>query len=259
MDILGYYILIHKMSIDNTVGKTIKLLRESKSLSQQALANKIKMPRSTISAIENGRFEPSVENLRVFAEFFDVTVDHLVYNGKKTISQKVLTVTVDSLGDELIDLIPIHAQAGYIDEYNNPLFLEDLPKVQIPNIPSGTFRAFQITGDSMPPINQGFIVIGKYVDGVNDISSNKCYIIVSKDNGVVFKRVLKSENSSDLILFSDNSAYTPYPIEKENILEIWAFHCFIGYPDSYNTYSVDFMFNRLNRIETMVAMLSHND
>ncbi|MFP3669338.1 helix-turn-helix transcriptional regulator [Priestia sp. SIMBA_032] len=55
----------------------IKELRKSKKLSQEVLANACKVSRQTINAIENNKYDPSLELAFQLAENLEVSVDEL--------------------------------------------------------------------------------------------------------------------------------------------------------------------------------------
>ena len=111
----------------------------------------------------------------------------------------------------------------------------------------------------MPPINDGFIVIGRYIETFNDIISNRRYVLVTVNEGIVFKRVNKNAIfQSKLFLHSDNLSYSPYSIEKEEILEIWSFYSFIGYPDHYKSHVIYDIFNKLEVIYNKIEDLGNN-
>ncbi|MDO5733323.1 MAG: helix-turn-helix transcriptional regulator, partial [Eubacteriales bacterium] len=61
------------------VGKTIKMLRDSKNMSQEDLAAKLNVTRQTISSWENGRTQPDLEIISTIATLFDITIDKLAY------------------------------------------------------------------------------------------------------------------------------------------------------------------------------------
>lgn len=56
----------------------LKELRAKRNLSQQALADKIGISKSSINMYERGEREPSIETLKVFADFFNVDMNHLL-------------------------------------------------------------------------------------------------------------------------------------------------------------------------------------
>lgn len=62
----------------------LKSLRTSQGLTQDALAKKLKISRSTIGMYENGAREPDFETLELIADFFNVDIDYLLGRTLKT-------------------------------------------------------------------------------------------------------------------------------------------------------------------------------
>ena len=62
----------------------LKSLRTSHSLTQDALAKKLKISRSTIGMYESGAREPDFETLELIADFFNVDIDYLLGRTLKT-------------------------------------------------------------------------------------------------------------------------------------------------------------------------------
>lgn len=56
------------------IGATIRSIREKRSLSQEQLAEKMKISRSTISKIESGKFNCSIDYLSKFAAFLNFEI-----------------------------------------------------------------------------------------------------------------------------------------------------------------------------------------
>lgn len=65
------------------VGKRIKTLREEKNLSQSGLGKITKINPHHISKYENGVVEPTINNLKKLAVALSVTIDYLVFDGKR--------------------------------------------------------------------------------------------------------------------------------------------------------------------------------
>jgi transcriptional regulator with XRE-family HTH domain len=241
-------------------GENLKVLREKARLTQMEFAEKIGINRSTIADYETGSYNPKHQRLVRIAAFFNTTVDQLIsgHVGKTdTNSQdtlRVLAITVDKSGDENIEFVPQHAQAGYLKGYSDLEFLSALPKFSLPKLPRGTHRAFEIAGDSMPPIKSGSIVVGAYVENVRDITDNERYILVTRDTGIVFKRVKRGIKTLQLI--SDNVNYPPYLIAEEDLIEAWAFNSFIGYnDDNHSLDKVEVIIEKLNVIENKIDFI----
>lgn len=56
----------------------IKFFREIKGISQNKLAEKLNISRTTYQSYENGRNEPNISTLIKMADFFGVSVDSLI-------------------------------------------------------------------------------------------------------------------------------------------------------------------------------------
>lgn len=223
------------------VSTNIRHFRKKLGLTQEQLAEKIGIKRSVIGAYEEGRADPKLNTLMRFADEFGVSVDHLIsldFSTDPEISEKtnpgpkmqVLAITVDNSGDENIELVPQKAAAGYMNGYADPEYLSDLPKFRLPTLNgSGTYRAFEISGDSMLPLEAGTIVVGKYVESWKDVKNGRTYIILSKQEGVVYKRVFNyADEKGVLYLVSDNPVYSPYEVKLEDLHEIWEAKAFIS-------------------------------
>lgn len=227
------------------LSNNIKFLRKKLGFTQEQFAEKIGIKRSLVGAYEEGRADPRLNNLQNMANLFGFSVDALLVKDfsnlpedkwysdeitKEPTSVKVLSITVDNHDRENIELVPQKAAAGYLNGYADPEYLEDLPKFQIPTLSgTGTYRAFEINGDSMLPLQTGTIVVGKYVEQWQDVKSGKTYVLITKDEGVVYKRVFNygAENGK-FFLVSDNQSYTPYDVKLDDVMEIWEAKVFIS-------------------------------
>ena len=231
----------------NNFASNIKFLRNSKSWSQQVFADKVGVARSTVADYERKKSEPNLETLITISKTFGTSIDDIVkknlqadaYTIIKNKHMKVLAITVDDQNRENIELVPQKAQAGYTTGYGDVDFIAELPKIHLPQLNSGTFRAFEITGDSMLPIPSGSIILGSYVEELRDVKENKPYVVVTFNEGIVFKRIEKS--GDELRLVSDNPDYMPYNIPKNEVLELWSFEAYVNF--EYNKP------NTLDRIE----------
>ncbi|WP_224997502.1 LexA family transcriptional regulator [Cesiribacter sp. SM1] len=229
------------------VSTNIRTLRKQMGFTQEQFAERIGIKRSLLGAYEEGRADPRLNNLQNIATEFGVTVDMLLTrdltrmsrediqklmkketgNGKEKL--KILSITVDQQNRENIELVPQKAAAGYLNGFADPEYLEELPRFQLPLLPqTGTYRAFEISGDSMLPLPSGTIIIGQYVESARDIREGKTYIFVTAKEGVVYKRAYKNGKDNSLLMVSDNTAYAPFEVELADILEIWEAKAFIS-------------------------------
>ncbi|MBC7743999.1 MAG: helix-turn-helix domain-containing protein [Flavobacterium sp.] len=223
----------------SNISSNLKYLRKKKNLTQQQFADMLEIKRSLVGAYEEERAEPKYELLKKFALFFELSMDELIndkINDKwKPVAKadvgnvRVLSISVDSNDRENIELVPVKASAGYLNGYADPEFITELPKFHLPMFRQGTYRAFEINGDSMLPLQSGTIVVGEYLSNWNDIKSGDTYVIISKSEGIVYKRAGNKFKENKLLkLISDNTIYKPYSIPSEDILEIWRAKAYIS-------------------------------
>lgn len=68
----------------------MKELRISKNLNQNALAKALGYSQQTISRIENGKSIPDIKTMQAIADYFDVSLDYLLYRSeiKNTLKNK---------------------------------------------------------------------------------------------------------------------------------------------------------------------------
>jgi len=226
------------------VNKNLKFLRTRAGWTQKELAEKIGLKQPVIGAYEEERAMPPLNCLLEISDLFKVSMDALSRKDLSKLPEKewksfsgkeVLAITVDKDDNENIELVSQKASAGYLNGYQDVEYIIDLPKIGLPVLPRNvTYRAFEIKGDSMLPIPSGSIVFGEYVENLSSIKNGKLYIVVSQQEGIVFKRVFNfSDTKNNLLLVSDNRQYEPYTIHAEDVLEIWAVKAYFAtqFPD----------------------------
>jgi transcriptional regulator with XRE-family HTH domain len=218
------------------IAHNIRFLRQLKGLSQEQLADELKVTRSRIGGYEEARNEPPIDLLIRLSEFFHIAIDALVrgdlrktnLDGLMKIGKNriLFPILLDNEGNDMVELIPMKVSAGYLKGYADPEYIEKLPQMKLPFLPTGKHRAFPIKGDSMPPIKEGSFVIGKYLEKMDEVKIGKTYVIVTKDDGLSYKRVMGySKKEGTLELHSDNKIYQPYKVKLEDVLELWEYTC----------------------------------
>ena len=216
------------------LNSNIKYLRKLKGYTQSSLAEKIGLKRSLVGAYEEGRAEPKITTIQKLSALFQTSIDALIDMdislGMERITDltgralRVLPIVITPDEQERISVVPVKAEAGYAASYGDPEFIEALPQFSLPLdelYADQTARLFQITGDSMLPITTGSYIIASYVEDWYSIKSGQCYIIVTRDQGVVYKRLTNQLDRDVLILHSDNPVYKPYELKPQDIAEVW--------------------------------------
>jgi transcriptional regulator with XRE-family HTH domain len=228
----------------------IRILRKRKNRTQEVAAQALGFTRSTLNSYENGAItNPTVEALINFSTYFKVSIDTLIRIDMSKLSElqlrelelghdayvrgtklRVLATTVDSKNRENIELVPVKAKAGYTAGYNDPEYIRNLPTFQLPFLsPDKKFRTFQISGDSMLPIPDKSYVTAEFVENWMEVKDGNAYIILTQDDGIVFKVVFNHiSNMKKLLLKSLNPIYKPYEINISEVKEIWKFVNYIS-------------------------------
>ena len=243
-------------------------------LNNFSFSKRIGVTGTTIDSIVNGRpqkdgtrkkTKPGYDVLTAIIDTFDINPDFLF--GKSTVmlkSEVVMSPTysgmpqviaVNQTGDENVIYVPVKARAGYLDGYGDPEYIETLPSFNMPHLTNGTYRCFEVKGNSMVrTFFDGDLVFGKYVEDLRDVKDGRVYIIVSKNDGIVLKRVInRIEERDKLILKSDNKDgnYPTYTINAEDIVEVWYVTM---YASKQMPEPVD-IYDRLHELESKVVDL----
>jgi len=256
----------------SNISNNLKFLRKKKGLTQQQLADTMEIKRSLIGAYEEDRAEPKYDLLKKFASFFEVTMDEMVnekinaqWKPKSTSSggnMRILSISVDSNERENIELVPIKASAGYLNGYADPEYISELPKFQLPFFRQGTYRAFEIKGDSMLPLQSGTIIIGEYVENWLDIKTGETYIFITKSEGVVYKRAgSRFKENKALKLVSDNPVFEPYSIEADDLIEVWKAKAYIStsLPEPAEEPTMESLSAMMAQMQKSIAKLQQNN
>jgi len=214
----------------------LRHLRDKSGLSQQKVADALSIPRERYAKYE-GKTDPPLDCLQKISRFYHVSIDLLLSVDIRKVPYEeliklegnriLLPITVTNEGENRIEIISAKAQAGYLAGYSDPEFIEALQHISLPFLRNGKYRAFPVTGDSMPPHKEGSFVVGEYVEQLGDVVDGKTYILVTKNNGIVYKRLNKNGKNT-LVAKSDNTIYEPYEVGYSDILEIWRYACSIA-------------------------------
>ncbi len=241
-------------------GKNLRFLRKSKGLTQEEMAEKLKIKRSLLGAYEEERAEPKLEALEIMSELFKLSLDQLLLQD----------LSVDGRGSYLeqrrkhklgsdvaiVQFVPIKAAAGYLAGYADPDFVDELNTFTLPMLAPGQYRAFEIVGDSMLPTPSGSVIVGEKVERMDDLKNNGSYVVLSKSDGIVYKRIAKDkEKKNKLTLISDNPVYESYSVSEEDVLEIWKAVYILQKANTIQRWDVNQLASMVNNLQEEVVGL----
>jgi len=241
-------------------GRNLKYLRKLRGWTQEEFASRLGIKRSLLGAYEEERAEPRTDVLETVSDIFKVTLDDLLrgdvsepssgaYLSKRR-QQKLAS------GPQAIPFVPVKAAAGYLNGYGDPEFVDELNTFTLPMLGAGNFRAFEILGDSMLPTPSGSVIVGEKLDDAEGLRNNQAYIVVSRSEGIVYKRVVRNNRSKGkLTLVSDNPVYEPYQVNLEDVMEFWQAQVVITKVHPQQRYDVGSLTQLVSNLSEQVSQL----
>ena len=221
-------------------GQNLKYLRKLRGWTQEEFAAKLGIKRSLIGAYEEERADPRLEVLETISQIFKVSLDELLlqdlsetqgvsYLAKR---RQLKMMTADR---NIIQFVPVKAAAGYLAGYADSEFLDELNTFTLPMLSGGTYRAFEIIGDSMMPTPSGSVIVGEKVENVDSVKNNK--------------------NKNKLTLVSDNPSFQPYQVQTDDVLEMWQAQVIINKVGQQQRWDVDSLVNLVSNLQEQVSSL----
>lgn len=195
------------------LNNNVKYLRTEKKISQQSLADAIGVDRSTVSRIENGEIETTVDNAIKIANKLNVSLNDLVSKDLRFDNGELIDVSSNIIKIPVYGTIkagiPIESQPDIIDYV-------EIPK----NWTRGgkKFYGLQLSGDSMfPKYNDKDIVIFEQNDDV-ELFNGKDVAIMINGTESTFKKILVNEQG--IVLQPYNMAYDIMMFSKEQVEQL---------------------------------------
>ncbi|HYC41147.1 MAG TPA: LexA family transcriptional regulator [Chitinophagaceae bacterium] len=244
------------MAISN---QNLKYLRKLRGWTQEEFAQKLRIKRSLLGAYEEERAEPRIDVLEAVCDMFKLTLDDIL---RKDLSDNKSNYLARRRAMKLaqgrpdIPFVPVKAAAGYLAGYADPEFVDELNTFTLPMLSGGNYRAFEILGDSMLPTPSGSIIVGEKVENIDDLKNNTPCVVISRNEGIVYKRVLRSGRSrSKITLVSDNPNFHPYSVNTEDILEIWQAQVIISRASAQQRVDMNQLVNIVTELQEQVTTL----
>lgn len=199
-------------------GEELKKLRKLRGITQEELSAAIGIPKGTIGRIESNRDEvvKKVDVLDSLLRFFS--------NEANDTSISSVLIEPQNIG---IPMWNMPGAASNVEMYGDPKDVKIIGYLNIPGATKDSF-ALPVHGNSMyPTLESGSWCVLRPINDSTDIVWGEIYYIEWGDYRM-FKRLLYSDNTDDVILWSDNQAETikdrprhsPITIKKERIKKL---------------------------------------
>ena len=241
-------------------GQNLKYLRKLRGWTQEEFAVKLGIKRSLIGAYEEERADPRIEVLEIVGDIFKLSLDELLLKDLSNTGSNYLAKRRQQkmmmAERNLIHFVPVKAAAGYLAGYADSEFIDELNTFTLPMLAGGNYRAFEIIGDSMMPTPSGSIIVGEKIDSTDDVKNEQAYIIVSRNEGIVYKRIIKNNKAKNkLTLVSDNPQYQPYQVNTEDVVELWKAQMVISKVSMQQRWDMNSLASMVNNLQTQVSTL----
>jgi len=239
--------------------QNLRYLRKLRGWTQEEFANKLNIKRSLLGAYEEERAEPRIDVLEQIGDMFKLTLDDLLRKDlseqKGTYLSKRRALKMAGTRTE-IPFVPVKAAAGYLRGYADPEFIDELNTFTLPMLAGGSYRAFEIVGDSMLPTPSGSVIVGEKVNDLEEVKNDTPCIVVSRNEGIVYKRVQKNgRQRNKLTLVSDNPSFHPYTVSTEEVIEMWQAQVVISRFPAQNRWDMSQLANVVNGLQQQVSSL----
>ena len=198
----------------------LRELRNSRKLSQQNLADELKISKSSVNMYERGEREPGLETVESIADFFNVDMDYLL--GKSTVANRALN---SGLVPNISSVIPnskiyqiqvFESVSAGFGAYASDEVIDYIPTVIMnPNDVEDTI-AIHVSGDSMyPKIEDGDTIVVRKQTSVD--SGSIAVLLLDGEEGLV-KKVNYGDDWIELV--SLNPEYQTRRFEGEEVTRL---------------------------------------
>jgi phage repressor protein C with HTH and peptisase S24 domain len=194
------------------------------------MAKDLGIPESTIPFLTVAGRLPAAATARTVANYLGVSTEWL-YTGKGPVTNEIHkeidadSHTTDTINRNSIEtpnneicLYDVSAAAGRgsFDEIIQKDKLVD--KFVIPAFHDVSWMIY-VKGSSMyPKYSSGDIIACRVLNDSKFIQWGKVYVVATKEQGLLVKRLKKSEREDCITAISDNTIYDPFDIPKDEIL-----------------------------------------
>jgi transcriptional regulator with XRE-family HTH domain len=239
--------------------QNLKYLRKQRGWTQEEFANRLSIKRSLLGAYEEERAEPRFEVLEAVCDLFKLTMDDLLRKDlsdqKGSYLNRRRSLKMMS-GPSEIPFVPVKAAAGYLAGYADPEFIDELNTFTLPMLTGNNYRAFEIIGDSMLPTPSGSVIVGEKVNDLEEVKNNTPCIVVSRNEGIVYKRIQRNTRQRDkLTLVSDNPVFHPYTVNADEVIEMWQAQVVISKANTQNRWDMNQLASVVSDLQQQVSSL----
>jgi transcriptional regulator with XRE-family HTH domain len=217
-----------------SIAERLKVVRSSRGLTQQEMAELLGISRPSVTQLEGGRHQPSSEVLETIVEKLEVSRNWLWFGNGSMDEYTRMSSNTKALGDlderPYIDVkfVTCKVRGGFMDMMDDGSGYDSLDNVRVYDPSPDMFRpgtlGFEIDGDSMEPqLRSGMRVVGVQV-ALEDIKyATSGVYVVAFANQLTIKRIKDNEilERRSLVLHADNPQAGSLRVAAEDIRAMW--------------------------------------
>lgn len=218
-----------------SIAERLKVVRSSRGLTQQEMAELLGISRPSVTQLEGGRHQPSNEVLEIIVDKLDVSRNWLWFGNGPMDEHSIVGGDTKLLGDiddkEYLDvkLVTCKVRGSFMDMMDDggqPF--DSLSTVRVyeptPDMYKPGTLGFEINGDSMEPqLRSGMRVVGVQV-ALEDIKyATSGVYVVAFANQLTIKRIKDNDiyERKSLVLHADNPQAGSLRVAAEDIRAMW--------------------------------------
>lgn len=203
--------------------KVLKDLRKKNHYTQDQLAKKLSVSKSTISMYECGARIPTFETMEAIADLFNVDMDVLYSRGTSNAtpsSDLAIRMARDPAFAEQVRLrgvrVPVYGNVAAGIPIEAITDIEDYEEITQEMAAKGEYAALRIHGDSMEPrMTEGDVVIVRLQE---TIESGETAIVMINGGDATCKKIMRTDEG--IMLISTNPKYSPMFYSNKQIEEL---------------------------------------
>lgn len=198
------------------VGENIKRLREARNLTQEQLAAKSGVKRTSITTYETTEHQPSIETAKKLCRVFGISVEDLFTSDLAI--KKIKVTEGQERHPKPIYNVEGTAGALVVFQQEKPEFIEGY--IDIPQFQDCDFY-IKVFGNSMyPKYCNGDLVACRELKDRNIIPYGEAYLIITQEHRMI-KYIDGSKNGKELVLRSEHPDFKPFPLNRKDILFLY--------------------------------------
>ena len=125
-----------------------------------------------------------------------------------------------------VPLVMQYQFSEYQQRHQQADFINRLPTMRLPTLPTGNYRAFEADADFVMP---GALLVGQFIRNWFDIVDGRLYVLLLHHQGLVCRRIFNQVKvKGTLLLTADKATVASREVPLKDVLEVWEIRAFFS-------------------------------